>query len=219
MKNAASPILLNFGSRGWIFTETEKKTIREAFLSITHKGKIKVSAPEENIVRFIDNLELLCSVKKYWFADRPKRAKIRETRQHILTDCKATLGHLKLIHQCEVDISRYDNLEYFDPEEDDPVTDFRVQSWQDAMAALHPLEKFIDTLETYHLSEEKTPGRDKADSDNFIRKIKDVYIEHIGKPTSTETGTFFKIVRVILEIFDLPFDDPSRAIRAALKNK
>ncbi len=210
----------NFGCRGWIFTEEEKDSIREAFCQITRNGNKKFSASEEKVTHLLNRLELLCSERKYWFLDRPKRAEVRESREHTLTDCRAALNRLRLVVNCEKDLWRYDNHEYFDSEEDDPVTDFRVQLWQDAKAALDPLEKFIKTVEAYHLSEKKSVGRDKGDTDNFIKKLRDIYVEYIGKrPTMTETGTFFTLVKAIYEILGLKIKDPSKTIRRALKKK
>jgi hypothetical protein len=94
---------------------------------------------------------------------------------------------------------------------------FLVQFLDSSWAAVGPLEKFIKVLEKYHKSENKKNGRKKADSDHFIEKIRDIYIEHIGTPTTYEGGHFFEVVRVVLNLLGLPKEDPSRGIREALK--
>ena len=97
--------------------------------------------------------------------------------------------------------------------------DFLVQELESVAEAIWPLEKFIKVMEKYHKAEAKKPGRKTADNSHFIMKIRNIYIEHIGKPTTTEKGTFFTLVQAVLEILGLPFADPSKAIKAALKNK
>ena len=97
--------------------------------------------------------------------------------------------------------------------------DFLGQELDAAAEAIWPLDKFIKVLEKYHKAEARKIGRKMADNDHFIRKIRDIYIEHIGKPTTTENGTFFTLVQLVLERLGLPFTDPSKAIKAALKSK
>lgn len=96
---------------------------------------------------------------------------------------------------------------------------FLVQHLDSAWAAVGPLEKFITVLERYHKAEKKKTGRREADNDHFVRKIRDIYSEHIGKPTLYEDGPFFAVVRAALEIFDLPSAYPAKAIREALMNR
>lgn len=95
--------------------------------------------------------------------------------------------------------------------------DFLVEFFDSSEAAVGPLEKFIKVLEKYHKAENKKIGRKKADNDNFIRKVKEIYVEHIGTPTTYGEGSFFEVVRFVLNMLNLQSNDPSRAIRAVLK--
>jgi hypothetical protein len=208
-----------FGANGWRFTEDEIKSINKAFYSPI-RGKLRVTASERNIDLFIAHLEQFCSAKKYWVLDRPKRAEVRKAREKILVDCNAALGHLKLIHQCKVDLCNYNDLEVFAGDKDDPISTFRMQSWGEADAARKTLEKFIATLENYHLAEEVKTGRDRADSDNLIKAIREIYTAYIGKePKGHRTSSFTDIVKAVYSILGLPAEDPSRAIDAALKKE
>lgn len=206
-----------FGTSGWGFTEEEVKSIVNALRS-PKRGKPRVAATEKDIMNFIMHLEHFCSAKKYWILDKPKRAEARKNREQVLTDCKAALGHLRLIHQCEKALICYNDLAVFGSEEDDPVTGFKMRSWEEARAALQSLEKFIQTLETYHQAEEKKRGRDNADSDNLVKIIRVLYQQYLGeKPKGHKNSAFTDIVKAVYAILELPSEDPSRAIDAALK--
>ena len=192
----------------WKFTATEKKEIRNTLENETSKN--------EDIETFIRHLEFFCHGKKY-LLEQPQRIDVREERETILKHCKAALKHLRKVERGQVQTWYTETLDSFGSGKDDPDADFIVRGLQSAWDAVGPLENFVKLFEKYHQSEIKKDGRKPADNDHFIRKIRDVYIEHIGKPT--ESGAFFTIVTRILEMLDLPFTDPSRAIKAALKSK
>jgi hypothetical protein len=71
----------------WQFTKDEGKRIRDI---------LKDSASQEKIERFIYLLQGLCGPKKMLLS-QPSRSKVRLTRERILTDCNAALGHLRQI--------------------------------------------------------------------------------------------------------------------------
>lgn len=223
----------------WRFTETERNEIRYILRDQASQGDIR---------DFISLLQGLCVTKKA-LLEQPSRSDVRLTRERILTDCKAVLGHLKQYETTWYD-ETIDPLWGHQPHEKkicpeckhpftglawrekcvqcDPTAKaphkkeercFLGQYLDSAWAAAGPLEKFVKVLEKYHLAESKKIGHPKADADHFIRKIRDVYIEHISKPTAYEAGAFFTIVKMVLEMLDLPCADPSRAIKAALKSK
>ena len=153
--------------------------------------------------------------------EQPKRRKVRATRERILIDCKASIGHLKQINRGEKETCYIDNLGLYGDgsKSPDPDGEYLVQLFDRAWDAVGPLEKFIKLLEGYHQAEDKRIGRKQADSDHFIRKIRDCYIEHIGKPTAHREGPFYDVVKVVLEILGLSYEDPSRGIKAALKTR
>ncbi len=222
----------------WKFTQDEKNEIRRILENKASPGDIK---------DFIDLLQGLCATKKM-LLEQPPRSEVRLTREHILIDCKAVLGHMKqypitwrdetidplwghqpeqkkICPECKHEFKCFwrEKCVQCDPKAEAPVRKhedkFLLKYIKSAWAVVGPLEKFIKILEEYHKAENKIIGRKKADGDNFIKKIRDIYIEHIGKPTTYETGAFFTIVKMILEALDLPSTDPSRAIKEALKRK
>jgi hypothetical protein len=200
----------------WRFTDTEKNEIRRT---------LRNEASKEKIESFIHYLQGLCMLKKM-LLEQPQRSEVRVTRERILTDCKAALGHLRQIHRGRV-ITWYDEtLDPFwshQPEQEkvcpdckhpftslgqrekcvqcDPTPakaphkdedDFLIQELNSAAEAILPLEKFIKVIEKYHKAEPKKIGRKSADSDHFIKKNRDVYVEHIGRrPTTYENNAFF----------------------------
>jgi hypothetical protein len=233
----------------WQLTREEKKTIRNILKGIKVDGK---PIREESIKSFIHYLQGLCGLKKK-LLDQPKRSEVRATRERILTDCKAALGHLKQCERGRV-VTWYDETldswwrhqpeqRKICPECKHPFTtssqrekclqcdptppksppqgeiDYLVQGLESAWAAVGPLEKFIKVVQEYHKAEDRKSGRRKADNDHFVRKIREIYSEHIGKPTVYPEGPFCQVVRTVLEMFGLPAEDPSRVVRDALKNR
>lgn len=212
LRNGKTKILVRYE---WCFTEDEKDSIRGAFSKSFLSGKTKRVACEGNIKTFISHLEFLCQGQKP-LLEQPKKIDVREERARIIKDCKAALKHLKKIERGRQTWYR-ETLDSYGSGKDDAVSNFIDRQIQGAWDAAGPLEKFIDLFETYQESEVKKIGRKKADSDHFIRRIRDIYIEHIGKPTMQADGPFFGVTRAVLESLDLPSTDPSRAIKEALK--
>jgi hypothetical protein len=195
----------------WRFTEDEKHEIRRILRNKQSEGNIK---------DFIRHVEFFCDGKKD-LDEHPSLKTTRATRERVLMDCKAALEHLKQLDRGEKITWNMGTLDAYGAGSavKDPVADAIIEAHDDAWEAFGPLERFVKNFEKYHLSDIKKIGRKKADSDHFIRKIRDAYLEHIGKPTAYEKGAFFSVVQVILEIMDLPCADPSKAIKAALKNQ
>ena len=205
------------------FTDEDHGKIRDA-LSITASGKKRNISTKEQIEAFISELDFYCIGKNY-LLKQPKKVDIRAIRERILTDCKAALKHLKQIERGKKITWYADTLEPFGVGSETlyPTEVYLEHSL--ASDAVGPLEKFIKLVEGYHEREYKRIGRKKADSDHFIRRIRDVYIEHIGKnPTTHRGGPFYDVVRAVLEILHrhdqgLSYEDPSRGIKAALKTR
>jgi hypothetical protein len=195
--------------REWRFTEQEKDRIREI---------LKHEDPIDSIEHFISHLEFFCDGKK-WLQKNPPKADLRYTRERILSDCKATLDHLKQIGRGKVALWTHDTLKDYGAGQETRVTDYLLEEHRIALKAIGPLQKFIETLENHHRAEGKKRGRPSADADAFITKLAEIYAEHIGKPSSYEDGPFFALVQTILEILKLPCEDPSRAIREALSHQ
>jgi hypothetical protein len=84
----------------------------------------------------------------------------------------------------------------------------------DAAGAVPPLQKFITTLESYQKVDEaqKRTGRPPADDDEFVRRVAEIYTEHIGRrPTTTKDGPFVSVIQAVLDV-----EYPERAIKEAL---
>lgn len=197
----------------WRLTETNKKDIRNVLRSLLGREVSK-----EKIETFMYHLEFICVFKKT-LVGQSKKAEIRAIRERILIDCKAALEHLRQINKGKTYPLHIDNIDYYE-EEGDIDDDFIFQMLDTSEKAFGPLEEFIKVIEEYHKSEVIITGRDRADSDHFVRRIKDLYIEHIGKePTAYGKGCFFTVVQKILEVVGLPHEDPSKSIRAAFKKQ
>lgn len=195
----------------WRFTKEERGEIRRVLRDETSQEKIN---------SFISHLEFFCNGKKS-LIEQPSKMDIRGTRKRVLTDCLAALNHLKQIERGKMITWHTENLDAYGAgtEAADPTADFLLAKLESAWEAAGALEKFVKVLDEYHSTENKKQGRPSADSDHFIRAVRDIYSQHIGKPSSYEFGAFFSVVQLILEALDLPFTDPSRLIKAALKSK
>ena len=199
----------------WRFTDGEKDQIHEILKTVIPKPKYRIEL-------FMSDLEGLMMIKKI-LLEKSSKSDLRAKREKILTDCRATLGHLKngLIGNDALwalnslkDYGSLDNdcdlLKFSDLLEDEMFGAYEV---------IGPLQKFIETLERHHRAEKKKHGRPSADADAFIKMLADIYAEHIGDPSAYEDGPFYALVQAILEIIKLPSKDPSRAIREALSHR
>jgi len=194
----------------WRFTDEEKEAIRDILKN--------VKKPKDSIEPFISHLRFFCEGKK-WLLQSPHQLDLRLTREKVLTDCLAALHHLKHIERGKVVLWTQDTLKDYGTGKGDIVADLLIEEMKSAWEAVGPLEKFIKLLENHHQAENKKRGRKKADSDAFIKKLAEIYTEHIGKPSAYEDGPFFSLVQTVLEILGLPFKEPRRAIREALTHR
>jgi hypothetical protein len=81
-----------------------------------------------------------------------------------------------------------------------------------AFYALEEVSNFVAASIT-----QKRQGRPPVDNTDFVKSIADCYRLYIDKPTTYRDGPFFFVVQIILKAVNLPGEDPSRAIQAALK--
>jgi hypothetical protein len=196
----------------WRFTDEEK----EAIYGILNRS----GAQESSLNDFIFQLEGLCGFKKD-LLDQDKKIDIREKRKEVLKRFKDILKDLRAIELGKMILWRYHTVDLLHDEELEP------KEWNSPLRIydiIQPIEEYIKYLE--ELPEiPKRHGRDPADSDRFIRSIARMYRTYIGKPTacisskSYDGGLFFQLVQKVLHILDLPCEDPSRSIRAALKKE
>ncbi len=201
----------------WQFTKEEREKIRDS-LMLTETKKQRNLTSQEKIDGFIDHLEFICDG---WTSllDQPHKTVVRSNREQVVSDCKKALEHLKKIERGKEILWHTDTMDSYGAgeKEPDPVGDFIVRSLDEAWAVVGPLEKFVNSLEIYHRSEKKKVGRPIADPDHLVRKIREIYTEHIGKPSASENGPFSRVVRAVLEILGKPHNYPIRAIKAACK--
>ena len=82
------------------------------------------------------------------------------------------------------------------------------------------LEEIINTIEERAESEERGErGRPDADALGIAQTIAQLLQKHLDiMPTAYPGGVFANIVRICLEAVNLPYTDPSRAIRQAVES-
>jgi len=193
---------LDLADHSWMFTVDEKKEIRFV---------LNKQVPKENIEAFINHLEPICAIKKA-LIDQATREDLRDKHKRVLADFKAVLKHMQKIDSGRMILWREYSVTNFGD-----VTPRERSSPLSLWDCIEPIKDYIKLLEE-RPAEKKKPGREPADSDHFIRNIKDLYIKHIGKnPTVYINGRFYRVVAKVLEILGLPHTDPSKSIRAALK--
>jgi hypothetical protein len=200
----------------WQFTGEEKRAIR---------GILEGEVQERNLIDFMFHLEFLCEFKKEML-EQPTGEDVRETRKDLLNKFRGILKYLRRMYHGKIRMLRYHTVSQ--------LIDLKPEEWNSPLSMhdiIQPIEEYVKYLE--ELPEEpKKPGREAADSDQFIRGIAELYSEYIGKPTTyvggndsghrkkkPDSGRFFRLVQEVLRILDLPHEDPSRSIRAALKKE
>ena len=190
----------------WLFTIEEKVEIRTAF-----KLNLKVTLEEDKIETFINHLDHLCAIKKELLG-QPKKEDIRDKHEKVLKDFKAVLRHLKEIERSEMILWRKNTVSHYgDVETAAPPLPFLMRD------AIPLIERYIKVLKD-NPKEAVRPGKAPADSDHFVREIRGIFIKDIGmKPTAYKKGIFFVIVQRSLESVGLPYEDPSKTVKAALK--
>ncbi len=87
----------------------------------------------------------------------------------------------------------------------------------DALAALEYLKKVHAVLEAREKAIKPSPGRPRTDRHGFVKALTNTYRRWIGRPTTYDDGPFVEVVRIALSAAGLPANDPSRAVRAALR--
>ncbi|MBW2075848.1 MAG: hypothetical protein JRI58_14090 [Deltaproteobacteria bacterium] len=166
---------------------------------------------------FIARLELLCAIK-------PKLNTLKEMRDHreklktINNHFKATLKDLKKI--CSKNFSLLPQAKIADTKDFSSLNTI-VKSVDLIVEVYGPLKQLADIIRnTERQLEVIKPGRGhpRADTQGLVREIKEMFEKHLGEASSYEYGPFSDVVRITLEILDLPSKDPSRPIRRAVKS-
>ena len=191
----------------YYFEEDDEEAIREVIYASCG------IPPETDLGDIIQRLRRLC-INKMGNRDEPLKIDLREKRERLLRDCKATLEKLRKAWIDPGDLIHINGICLPDEE---TLTGLYDGVSRDALRAINGLEAFIGTLKELDTLDVKRPGRPPADDDHFVKEVGSLYREHIGEPKSYIGGGFTSLVQTLLEIMDLPYQDPSRQIRAALK--
>jgi hypothetical protein len=187
--------------------EDEKEAIRE----VIH-GDCGIP-PGTDIERIILRLEGLCQ-EKMSTEDEPAKIDRREKREKLVKACEVLSGQLLEAWAEPLELMPMD---CFDSHGGDPADALAIRTGTAELHAITALGAVISVLSEPDALEAKRPGRPPADDDHFVKEVGRLYREHIGEPTSYFLGGFALLVQKLLEIMDLPYQDPSRQIRAALK--
>jgi hypothetical protein len=195
----------------WVFTEDEKKKIKEVLRGM--KKKVKHSSVE--VDQFISHLEFYCQDMKN-IRERPKEAEIKLQTEDILKSCKETLRYLTKVERGKMSLLPFNCIpDRSNPENDKPTALLR-EALEKAWQANTALQSFIKTMENIKSTYNKSRGRKRADNSKFVLHIAKTFREHIGNPTKYKDGPFYDVVRACFDAIGLPCNDPSRAIKDAL---
>jgi hypothetical protein len=215
-----------FETPPFAFSEEEIGAIKQA-LEYYRPDLIKEDVPDKIrqvfIGHFIYYTEDLCRFFKEWLSGAPKRATHRGDVQELTNELRQTLKRLKAIEENRFFAPRvwevsalfnYGGLV-------NSMTAAKLQSL--ARQASSSIEEMINLLEHVTKEEEQKPvkkGKPPADFDTgLIRQLAELYrMQLFARPTSYIDGPFVLTVRTVLEILGLKSEDPSRSVKAALKN-
>jgi hypothetical protein len=197
----------------WVFTDGEKEDLKEEVSQY----------PEEAVTYFLLRLETHCEFVK-WMKEAPTRQEHRETLEDMRKSFKKSLFYLKQIAgpDAKMSIPRLRDI--------DGIGSYVVQpqwivgliatqaSVEDAWAARKCLERLLKIIDYW-----KEPKQKRGRPQDYTTKlaIATAQLYHHcfqEKPTTYYDGPFARIYRKLLDILELPSEDPSRAIKAGVKN-
>ena len=186
------------------FSTEEAQDIRDTLSSYDDKA----------VIAFLMDAERICT-RQLSMMDAPL------TRPDMDVEKKKMLGHFDKAKK-DIEIL-LDNKVKLVPTE--KVNELPIENMKDvelyehyrqrlltAFYALDDISNFVAASTT-----SKKQGRPPVDHTGFVKSIADCYQLHIDKPTTYRDGPFFFVVQIILNCVNLPHEDPSRAIQAALK--
>jgi len=198
-----------FAVSGWKFSPEEHNHF-EKIISKSFKGTID----QIDIDAFIGDLESLCDdmMRLLKLPDRESR---KESRHKIIDDLVTMIHDLESIQGksiCLINPSLVKDLR--------PLVDISDSSpeWDDfyflTYMAQQCLDHLIIKIEQIEASD-RTEGRPPADREGFTYRIALLYNYNIGKPSYTENGPFYKIVKTAHESIGWHID-PINHIKKAL---
>ena len=186
------------------FTTEEALEIREALRDYGVKY----------VIRFLIEVEAVCS-KQLSLTDQPlKKADIDAEKKKMIghfekaqKDIEALLDNkIRLVPTVKVNEL---------PLEDMADVELYERYRQRLLTAFYALDD-VSKLIAASITPQKQ-GRPQVDQTQFVKTIVEIYSRHIDTPTTYRDGPFFAVIQAILKAVNLPSEDPSRAIQAALK--
>lgn len=195
----------------WQFTEEERDCFRRVSFK---KHKIKKTDIED----FINHIEIYCWDMKR-ASENLKESEVKLLRADILSDCKKAFRRLEHIWRGRVYLEPFTlpsrEVSKEDKEKD---TKFLLQVLKKSRGAADSLLDFIKLLKSDSGMQKRSVGRPKADQIGFIKKIAEIYRQHVGRTSAYPYGPFYEVVSIALEAVGLPSKSPGRGIKEALKN-
>jgi hypothetical protein len=208
-KNKPSQILIYYK---WVFTEDEKKKIKEVLEGMKKKGKHSSG----EVDKFISHLEFYCQDMQN-ILEKPKEAEIKLQTEDILKSCKETVRYLTKVERGKMSLLPFNYIpDRSNPENDKPRA-LLLEALEKAWQANTSLLSFIKTMENIKSTYNKSRGRKKANSSKFALYIAKTFQEHIGNPPKYKDGPFYGVVRACFDAIGRPCNDPSRHIKDALE--
>ncbi|MBK5278531.1 MAG: hypothetical protein JJE09_06675 [Bacteroidia bacterium] len=183
-----------------------------------------------NITEFISSILPICRYKYNCVHEVNTSSDIRKNRKGIIKSLNITLSLLRYMTAPKERLDKfYINIADNIIPNCKILTGFEIirPEWYYKFISVHEnaglLIDNIDNFLTEFMGFDKSlnkiysKGRKQADFDDFYRQIAEVYLLHIGKPTTQKDGEFMNVMRIINKAVGIPSEDPSRGVRQALK--
>ena len=198
---------------GWMFAEDDRTALVDILI---------VKFDKKQIDTFLILLEWICFQMKIWY-DLPRYQDVEGYAESILNSIKKTIGFLRLLEKEQLAKGIPFGFPHFvgsdfDAEDNRHRNNHVLNIIQTAKTTIPLLEELQSQIERQLQEWKGQPIKPKADSHSFVFDIAKRYFEifHI-MPTTTKTGTFYKVVTIALETVNLPFKSPERKVRDAVK--
>ena len=197
----------------WRFTTEETKDLNKA---LTNFSKDKVA-------EFINGLEEVCLLARQFMKERNVIFQRAERKRMLGRFEKAEQELYTLIDRHKDDkqnVSLKTKKNLFDDSifSCDAMILEKERLHYLMLAAASQLKEINDILKNESANKVGRPSADVATGD-LVKVIAYAFSSYFSKPTAhlSINNPFLNVVKIALEACDLPFDDPSRHIRAAIK--
>jgi len=198
--------------KAWIycFNENEKK-----HFSLILK-KLEPSPSAECVDNYISEMEIKCHLMKSLTGDYSAESE-RFFLKDLNKSCEKTLGLLKKVQHKGMPFTM---IPRFLPDPRETMTEIET-----AIDICDFADKSIKTLNSLSLKigqrltrTERGKGRQRADHNNFVRIIYEIFKSYFGEPSGYKSRIFKEVVVGALKVAaGINYEDPSRLIKAAIK--